>query len=225
MNRKPSKPASLLCTVVLALLVLSFSISVPILFRPFYYVQINALNLPQRTGWSAETIREAYDQVLDFCVLGKPFGTGQLAWSESGRSHFADVRGLFLTDFAVLGVSAAVCLLLTLLRRGGRIAFWRPLGRGAGFWAGAGTVAVTALLAGLASQNFDRAFVVFHALFFPGKDNWIFDPRTDEIILVMPEVFFRNCALLIGAALLVCCLLLIVADFRCKSAAKPLSYR
>ena len=47
--------------------------------------QINALNLPQQTGWSAETIREAYDQVLDFCVLGAPFGTGELAWSESGR--------------------------------------------------------------------------------------------------------------------------------------------
>lgn len=222
---RPSKLGFWGYTLALILLVVSFSISLPILVRPFYYLHIQALDLPGKTGWTAEEIRQAYDEVLDFCVLGKPFGTGTLAWSESGRSHFADVRGLFLTDFAVLGVSAAVCLLLTLLRRGGRIAFWRPLGRGAGFWAGAGTVAVTALLTGLASQNFDRAFVVFHALFFPGKDNWIFDPRTDEIILVMPEVFFRNCALFIGAALLVCCLLLIVADFRCKSAAKPLSFR
>ena len=102
---RPSKPASVLLSLVLALLVLSFSISVPLLFRPFYYVQIDALHLQEQTGWSAEVIREAYDEVLDFCVFGAPFGTGQLAWSESGRSHFADVRGLFLLDFAVLGVT------------------------------------------------------------------------------------------------------------------------
>ena len=208
MNRKPSKSASLLCTVVLALLVLSFSISVPILFRPFYYVQINALNLPQQTGWSAETIREAYDQVLDFCVLGKPFGTGQLAWSESGRSHFADVRGLFLLDFAVLAVTALLAVLLLILYKRGRLRFYRFGGRGPGFWAGVLVLAV----GGLAALDFNRAFTVFHAIFFPGKDNWLFDPATDQIILVMPETFFRNCAILIGVVLLVCCGALICSD-------------
>ena len=68
------------------------------------------------------------------------------------------------------------------------------------------------MVAGLAALDFDRAFVVFHAIFFPGKDNWIFDPATDQIILVMPEVFFRNCALLIGGVLLACCAGLILWD-------------
>ena len=36
-DMKDSKLASALCIIVLALLILSFSISVPILFRPFYY--------------------------------------------------------------------------------------------------------------------------------------------------------------------------------------------
>lgn len=67
-----SKLASLSCSVALALLAVSFSIAVPILFRPFYYVQIGALDLPEQTGWSQETIREAYDEILDFCVLGRP---------------------------------------------------------------------------------------------------------------------------------------------------------
>ena len=221
---RPSKPAFWAAVLALALLAVSFSISLPILVRPFYYLHIQALDLPQRTGWTAQEIRQAYDQVLDFCVLGKPFGTGILAWSEAGRSHFADVRVLFLADFTVLGISAVSCLALFFLRRKKRITFWRPLGRGAGFWAGAGTVSVTALLAGLASQNFDRAFVLFHAVFFPGKDNWLFDPKTDEIILVMPEVFFRNCALLIGGALVICCAVLIFSDFSWKRAPKAPSY-
>ena len=209
---RPSKPASVLLSVVLALLVLSFSISVPILCRPFYYVQIDALHLPERTGWSAEVIREAYDQVLDFCVFGAPFGTGELAWSESGRSHFADVRGLFLLDFAVLGVTAAAALAFLLLHRARGVNFHRFAGRGPAFWAGAGTAGVVLVVAGLAALDFDRAFTVFHAIFFPGKDNWIFNPATDQIILVMPEVFFRNCALLIGGVLLACCAGLVLWD-------------
>lgn len=211
-DMKASKPASLFCTVVLALLVLSFSISVPILFRPFYYVQINALHLPERTGWSAETIREAYDQVLDFCVLGKPFGTGQLAWSESGRSHFADVRGLFLLDFAVMAVTALLAVLLLVLYKRGKLRFYRFGGRSPGFWAGVLAAALVLLVGGLAALNFNRAFTVFHAIFFPGKDNWLFDPATDQIILVMPETFFRNCAILIGLVLLACCGALICSD-------------
>ena len=190
----------------------SFSISVPILFRPFYYIQINALDLPEQTGWSEETIREAYDEVLDFCVLGKPFGTGQLAWSESGRSHFADVRMLFLADFAVLALSAVVCTLLLGLRLNGKLHFHHPLGRGPGFWAGILAAGLVAVVGGLAALNFERAFVLFHAIFFPGKDNWLFDPATDQIIQVMPEAFFRNCAILIGLVLLACCAILILSD-------------
>lgn len=69
---RSSKLATAALTVILALLVLSASIAVPILFRPFYYIQIDALRLPERTGWPEEVIREAYDEVLDFCVLGTP---------------------------------------------------------------------------------------------------------------------------------------------------------
>ena len=206
------KVLTLLCAVVLAPLVLSFSIAVPILFRPFYYFQIDALDLPETTGWSKEVIQDAYDQVLDYCVLGKPFGTGQLAWSQSGYSHFADVRQLFLLDFWVLGVSAALCAALLAVRLWMRKPFATLLSRGPGFWAGTCAGGLVLVIAGLAALDFDRAFVVFHALFFPGKDNWIFDARTDQIILVMPEVFFRNCAILIGVVLLTCCTVLILAD-------------
>ena len=209
---RPSKLATLLMAAALAALILSFSIAVPILFRPFYYLQIDTLNLPERTGWSEDTIWEAYDQVLDYCVLGEPFGTGQLAWSQSGYSHFADVRQLFLLDFRVLGVSAALCGVLLALRLGRRFTFRPLLERGPCFWAGVSAGGLVLLLAGLAALDFQRAFVVFHAIFFPGKTNWIFDETTDQIILVMPQEFFRNCAILIGVVLLTCCAALVLVD-------------
>ena len=54
----------------------------------------------------------------------------------------------------------------------------------------------------LAALDFNRAFVVFHSIFFPGKSNWIFDYRTDPIILVLPQNFFMHCAMLIAAGIL-----------------------
>ena len=96
-----------------------------------------------------------------------------------------------------------------------RVRAWRPRrlwGRGPAFWAGAGLLAAGLIVGGLAALDFDRAFVVFHAIFFPGKDNWLFDPRTDEIIRVLPQDFFMHCAILILALVVLGCAVLIAAD-------------
>ena len=108
----------------------------------------------------------------------------------------------------------AVLLLAAVLlyaRRSGR-APARPLGRGPAFWAGAGLGGAFLLVGGLAALDFDRAFVVFHALFFPGKDNWLFDPQVDQIINILPQEFFRSCAILILALLALGCAALILWD-------------
>ena len=68
----------------------------------------------------------------------------------------------------------------------------------------------------LAATDFDRAFTVFHGIFFPGKENWLFDPATDPVILLLPEEFFRNCAIAIAASLLLLCLVLILTGRRQK---------
>lgn len=62
----------------------------------------------------------------------------------------------------------------------------------------------------MAALDFDRAFTVFHSIFFPGKDNWLFDPVTDPVILILPEAFFRNCAIAIVTVLLTVCIMLVV---------------
>ena len=72
--------------------------------------------------------------------------------------------------------------------------------------------AVFLAVGALAATDFDRAFVIFHSIFFPGKTNWIFDWRTDPIILLLPEDFFRNCAILILVLLVFWCAVLIAAD-------------
>ncbi len=194
---------------------LSFSIAVPLVVRPFYYAQINALDLPAQTGYTEEEIRDAFDEMMDFCMEGKPFGTGVMKWSESGRDHFADCAVLFRLDLNILGITAAVLVLCFILSRFSFHAV--RFGRfGPSFWAGAILAAGFAVVSLLAATDFDRAFVIFHHLFFPGKENWIFDPLQDEIINVLPEVFFENCAILIVAILFVLCIGMIIAGRRKK---------
>ena len=209
---KQSKLLTLLLAVSTAAVLLTAAIAVPILCRPFYYAHIDPLQLEEATGYTRAEIKTAYDEMLDYCLGGDEFSTGVLRWSESGKDHFTDVRVLFLLDLKVLAVSAAVLVLALIAARLAGLRPARLAGRGPAFWAGAGLGGLFLLMAGLAALDFDRAFVVFHSLFFPGKTNWLFDPRTDEIINILPEVFFRNCAILILAVLVLGCAGLIVGD-------------
>ena len=122
------------------------------------------------------------------------------------------MRALFLLDLGALVLSALVLAVLFAVSRRKKLIPAAPLGHGPGFWAAAGLAAVFLTVGGLAALDFQRAFVVFHTLFFPGKTNWIFDWRTDPIILFLPEAFFRNCALLILLLLVFWCAVLIAAD-------------
>lgn len=213
---KISKPLSVAVSILIALAVLSGSIAVPVLCRYFYYAHIEPMNLTAY-GLSEDEIKTAYDEMMDFC-LGRrgDFSAGVLAFSQSGASHFADVRGLFLLDLRVLKFAAMSLAFLMGWCLVGKVRPYRFLDRGPGFWAAAGLGVVFLVVGGLAALNFDRAFVVFHSIFFPGKDNWIFDWQTDPIILFLPQNFFRNCALLILAELLVWCAALICSDLWAK---------
>lgn len=191
---------SVLCMASVFLFLLTASIGLPIYIRPFYYAHIDAYELEQRSGFTEPEIRQAYDEVLDYLTLpGKQFGTGVMACSHEAEHHFADCRVLFELNTVVLMGSGAVLVLLLLMRRK-----WGPyrLGkRSAAFWAAVLALAAPMIIGALAAIDFDRAFVIFHSIFFPGKTNWIFDWNADQIIRVLPQEFFRNCAILIGAGL------------------------
>ncbi len=200
-----------------ALAVLTGSIAWVLLLRPFYYVQIVPLGVCQASGLTAAQARAAYNDVMNYCLGLRPnFAAGVLPFSAEGASHFADVRVLFLLDLAVLAVTGALlaALKVACLRRKTRLP--RLSGRTPGFWAACGLGGVILLVAVLAATDFDRAFTIFHGIFFPGKENWLFDPATDPVILLLPEEFFRNCAIAIAASLLLLCLVLALTGRRQK---------
>lgn len=200
---------TILFCVALALFMISFSISMPILFRPFYYWQIKPLGMQKELAeWGINLdkaqIKQAYNEVLDFCTLpwDKSFSAGQLAFSQEGADHFADCKKLFMLDFGVEGVTLAIVVLLLVLNKLQIITLASTKNHNAYFFSACFAIWLPVMLVLIiAMVGFDEAFQVFHAIFFPGKDNWLFDPTTDQIIIVMPEQFFMNCGVLIAVTL------------------------
>ena len=216
---KTSKTLTCLYAILLAVLILSVSIAVPILFRPFYYAHIAPLELPQEMHASPAQIREAYNQVLDYCTgFSSHYASGIFPFSAQGADHFRDVRGLFLFDGVTIIISSVSMILLKIFSRFLHLTPRRIGRHGAAFWGPVYLMIGVSILSILVSLNFSAAFTIFHHLFFPGKENWLMDEHTDPVINMLPEVFFRNCAILIGACMIVLCVLLIFFD--CKASHK-----
>lgn len=197
----------------LVILIITFSIALPIYFRPFYYVQMKLLDYTERAGaqYTDEMVWEAYNEVLDYLTLpGKEFGTGVFPHSEDGASHFRDVKVLFNINAAALLISLITVVTLFILNKKKIIRLEKKKGYHISYYAGKWTLIIFVATALLASINFDTSFDVFHKIFFPGKTNWYFDYSVDPIIRVLPQSFFRNCAILIVASIIVICVSLII---------------
>ena len=210
---KKSKLLSVCLSVLMAVLTITAAVAVPLLCRPFYYAHIQPLGLGKELGLPQEAVIRAYDEVMDYC-LGRTdrFSAGIFPFSEEGSAHFADVRKLFLLDLAAVGSCLTVLLLLVLICKRKQWVPYRFAGHGPGFWSATGVGSLLGAVGVFAAVDFERAFVLFHGLFFPGKENWLFSIYQDPVILILPEEFFRNCAILILALVLVWCTVLVAAD-------------
>jgi len=203
--------------ICIAILIITVSIGLPIYVRPFYYSQIDALNIEQYSGADRETIIEAYDELLDYLTIpGKEFKTGDFKYSESGKAHFEDCKVLFDLNLYALITAIAGLGILLILRAIGVFEMLRPFGMNVMFSSGAFTLGGFAIIGGLCAIDFDRAFTVFHKIFFPGKDNWLFNWWEDEIIRILPQDFFMNCAILILASIVTLCLVSILVGLLSK---------
>ena len=112
--------------------------------------------------------------MLNYCMgLNNTFSVGVLPFSASGAEHFADVRNLFILDLAVFAIAAIALIVLRYVNRNDKL---RLAGHTPGFWSAVGLGASFVLVGGLVAIDFEKAFTVFHKIFFPGKDNWMLTP-------------------------------------------------
>ena len=211
---------TVLYIIAVTVLIITFSVALPIYCRAFYYVQINALGLPDATGYDYDTIKAAYDEVLNYLTLGGAFGTGVFNYTEDGAAHFADCKRLFDINVIALFVSFCMVLALKILDRAKKISLLKVKGFNPSFVSAVLLISVFVAIAIAVAVDFYGAFVVFHHIFFPGKTNWTFDERYDEIIKILPAQFFLNCAILIFISLALFCGFIIFFAVREKKKSK-----
>lgn len=183
--------------VAVALFIITFAIAVPILWRDFYFLNVKWLDIEKESGYTETQIRDAYNEVMDFLVLGEDFGTGELPYSEDGKSHFEDVRALFVLDFVVLGVSALYIIAVYVLAKL-KVIQLQYANRSPEVWSLIGLGAFFVVVGIWAVIDFSSLFEVFHHVAFPGKTNWYFSAYTDAIITILPEKLWFNFVVLVA---------------------------
>lgn len=122
-------------------------------------------------------------------------------FNEQDRLHMADVRNLFLggKKLRTISLMVSVLLLMFLAVKKADLKQLVPTGylQALFFY----LVIVIILIAAMAI-DFTKCFTLFHHLFF--KNNlWLFDPATDYMIRMLPEGFFLDMVIRIGATFFV----------------------
>ena len=175
------------------LFIICLSVTLTVLFRPVYYWDIQHLAIGERYGISEEICRRNYDVLIDYNLAWGPdtLTFPDFSMSENGRIHFKEVKVIFV---ACQYVAAAGAFLFA-----GRI-WWQKQHRDPDFrwlrWTGWVALAIVCAVGSLVAVNWDLAFVLMHKLLFH-NDLWIFDWRTDPIILILPDEFFMHCGIMI----------------------------
>ncbi len=210
-----SKCLAAVMIIAVFVYILTSSFAFPILCKHFYYAQIDNLKLEQVSGLGREQIETAYSEVVDYCIGARDdFAVGGLKYSDAGKDHFADCRKLFILDLGLLAGSLLLLLAWFLIHKFTRLRCADLRGHGAGFWGALIELIAFAVIGGLGAIDFDRTFVIFHSLFFPGKSNWIFNPAIDEVINILPETFFMRCAIVIVGLIIAQSVIVIIASFK-----------
>lgn len=189
--------ADVVTALVLFLFIVSFSVTLTLNFRPLYYMDIDLLEIEERSGIPKDEIIENYDVLIDYNSM---FSEAELVFptldmSETGRIHFEEVKVIFVLfqRMALFG-GLAGAVLVALHRRKRSYRFWKLTG--------IFTLLIPSVIGAAMAVNWDKAFVVFHKIAFD-NDYWIFDARTDPVITILPDTFFLHCAAMILALIVV----------------------
>jgi integral membrane protein (TIGR01906 family) len=143
--------------------------------------------------------------------------TPQLTVSKNGKdsplynskeiTHLADVRKI--TDiFRVLQVLSIIMLFITgllLYFKGNFIQLIAGLRDGALI-----ALVFTGILVVWAIADFEDLFYLFHIVSF-SNDLWLLDPATDYLIMMFPESFFNDAAMLVVGSIILESILLLIA--------------
>lgn len=181
----------ILVSVIFVMTITSMAILFTILFKPLFSWQLMAIDTQRFLGLTHEQVLHNYDELLHYLL--NPFvetlKMTHIPTSTSGAFHFFEVKNLFLLNNIILvgGVVASIWGFRYIAQQ----KRWYVFAQIGKFLSILPTSMALILLAG-----FNYWFVLFHQITF-GNNDWLFNPKTDPIIYVLPETFFLSGAVFI----------------------------
>ena len=184
-------PGNILKGIIFAAFIICFAVSFTLYCRPLYYYDIGYLQIAERSGMDADTIRKNYDVLIDYNLFwhDEELEFPDFVMSESGKIHFEESKAIFVFfqyGLIVTLVLSAAIICVQACRR--RFAFLKT--------AGLIAIGLPAVLGILLAWNWEWFFVTFHHIAFD-NEYWIFDEATDPVITILPDTFFMHCAVMI----------------------------
>ena len=117
--------------------------------------------------------------------------------------HFKDVKSIFMVLYTIILLFIiAMIIYLVIKHRDKDKCILSIFNKGANLV----FIVFTALIA-MITFNFSNTFTMFHKLFFR-NDYWVFDYRTDPVILALPEELFMILSVLIIGLLFIACFII-----------------
>ncbi|MDD3403027.1 MAG: TIGR01906 family membrane protein [Hespellia sp.] len=134
-------------------------------------------------------------------------------FNEQDKIHMADVQNLFLGGLKLRMIALGALVLCLGVLVATRADWKRILPRC--YQIGLGIAVAGSVMVGIyAAADFDTFFTKFHEIFFT-NDLWIFDPRTDYMIRMLPEEFFADMVSRIGVIFAGGLLLMLAVSILC----------
>ena len=192
----------------LLVLIVSQSIIFPTFFLPFFRHQYASQEIADYIGMSDEDLMYVTVELLDYMrarrddldgIRATVEGVEQEFFSERDKAHMIDVRVLYDQLFLVRNVSFFALLAMIFLLALFRYPVKHLLAR-CSREVMAGFLIIAAIVAVIIVMDFDRAFEVFHLIFFD-NDLWILFPPRDRLVMMVPLQFFINISIFIGSLL------------------------
>jgi len=204
--------------VCLLLVIVSQSIIFPTFFMPFFRWQYERLNVAETIQVEKDELMRVTTDLLDYMrgrresledVYGTVAGEERRFFSDIEIRHMIDVLDLYdiafmirnIAFFVIIGLILGMVLLkydvLYVLSRCTREVL-------------ACFLILSAILVGVIAINFERAFDIFHYIFFD-NDYWILDPRVDLLINMVPLDFFIHISIFIAGLMVISSLMIIFA--------------
>lgn len=191
------KKQYLIFQIVLSILIIFssiiFSAKAVINFKPLYYYDIINLNIEKTSGLSTSVIKLNYDYLINYLHKKNTdsFCLPTLASTVNAKTHFYEVNNLYnylsVTIYILLPI-LIVGIIFTLRKKAflylkicAEVLLLLPF-----------------IIFPLILINFDKFFTLFHKIIFH-NDYWLFNPKTDPVILILPEAFFMHCLIFIVA--------------------------